>query len=283
LEKFRPGGLERPQHCLRGCLKPFRNPDSYRGVHFRITSVNPVPASPPSANRLLAALEPHDLERLRPHLEAVQLPTGTVLLRPHEPIAFVHFLEAGLSSDVAVTGHDRPVECGLAGYEGLVGLPILLGTDRGIHESVMQVGGHGHRIASAELRRAMEESPSLRRLLLNFAHVFTSLSAQTAACNARHSIERRLARWLLLAHDRMADDRVPLTHEYLALMLGVRRAGVTVALHELEGGKLVRAGRGLITITDRPGLEARSCGCYGIVVREAERVLGAAGSVRATA
>src|SRR5215210_1414734 len=141
----------------------------------------------------------------------------------------------------------------------------------------MQVGGHGYRIPSSELRRAIDESALLRRLLLRFAHVFTSQSAQTAACNARHSIERRLARWLLLAHDRMADDRVPLTHEYLALMLGVRRAGVTVALHELEGEKLVRARRGQITVIDRAGLEARSCGCYAIVTQEAKRVLGAAG------
>jgi CRP-like cAMP-binding protein len=241
--------------------------------------VDPASASPPFKNRLLAALEPHDRERLMPHLEPMQLPLGMVVLRPNEPIQDVYFLEAGLSSDVAVTGHDRPVECGLAGCEGLVGLPVVLGTDRGIHESLMQVGGHGHRIAAAELRRAMEESPSLRRLLLNFAHIFTCLSAQTAACNARHSIEQRLARWLLLAHDRMSDDRVPLTHESLALMLGVRRAGVTVALHELEGEKLVRAGRGLITVTDRPGLEARACGCYRVVEQEAERVMGSRSAV----
>lgn len=224
-------------------------------------------------NRLLRALAAHDLDLLRPHLEPVPLPRGTVLLRPHEPIPYVYFLESGLSSDVAMTGEERPVECGLAGYDGLVGLPVLLGTDRGIHESIMQVGGHGHRIAAAELARAMDESASLRSLLLRFVHVFTSHSAQSSACNARHSIERRLAKWLLLSHDRMSDDRVPLTHEYLALMLGVRRAGVTVALHELEGEKLVRAARGQITVLDRPGLEARSCVCYAIVRREAERVL----------
>lgn len=227
----------------------------------------------PFKNRLLAALEPRDLARLRPHLEAVPLPQGTVLLRPHQPIEHVHFLESGLSSDVAMTGEERPVECGLAGYDGLVGVPVLLGTDRGIHESLMQVGGHGHRIASAELARAMDESVSLRNLLLRFAHVFACQSAQSAACNARHSIERRLAKWLLLSHDRMTDDRVPLTHEYLALMLGVRRAGVTVALHELEGEKLVRAARGQITVIDRARLEARSCACYAIVRRETERVL----------
>lgn len=224
-------------------------------------------------NRLLRALDARDLDQLQPHLEAVPLPRGTVLLRPHEPIAHVHFLESGLSSDVAMTGEERPVECGLAGYDGLVGLPVLLGTDSGIHESIMQVGGHGHRIASSELVRAMDESASLRHLLLRFVHVFTSQSAQSAACNARHSIERRLAKWLLLSHDRMEDDRVPLTHDYLALMLGVRRAGVTVALHELEGERLVRATRGQIVILDRPRLEARSCVCYRIVRHEAERVL----------
>jgi CRP-like cAMP-binding protein len=233
-------------------------------------------SSEPFANRLLAALAPDDRERLRPHLESIDLPRGTVLLRPHELIEHVYFLETGLSSDVAVT-EGRPVECGLVGYEGLVGLPIVLGTDRGIHESVMQVGGHGHRVASAELQRVIEESASLRRLLLNFAHVFTCLTAQTAACNARHAIEQRLARWLLLSHDRLPDDRVPLTHEYLALMLGVRRAGVTVALHVIEGEKLIRSGRVQITITDRSGLEARTCTCYAIVRREAARVLGAAG------
>jgi CRP-like cAMP-binding protein len=229
------------------------------------------------SNLLLSALAPEDLHRLRPHLDPVDLPQGSVLLQPHEPIPYVYFLEAGLCSDVAMAEGERPVECGLAGFEGLVGLPVVFGTDRGIHESLMQVGGHGHRIASAELRQAMEESPSLRHLLLNFAHVFTCLAAQTAACNARHVIEQRLARWLLLSHDRMADDRVPLTHEYLALMLGIRRAGVTTALHELEGEKLIRAGRGQITVINRAGLEARSCGCYAIVTEEAKRVLGAAG------
>jgi CRP-like cAMP-binding protein len=239
--------------------------------------------SPPPrrfANRLLAALAADDLDLLQPHLEPVDLPHGTVLLRPREPIPYVYFLEAGLSSDVAIGGDRRPAECGLAGFEGLIGLPVVLGTDRGIHESRMQVGGHAHRIASSELRRVIDQSAVLRRLLLSFAHVFTSQAAQTAACNARHAIEQRLARWLLLSHDRMIDDRVPLTHEDLALMLGVRRAGVTVALHELEGEKLVRAGRGQITIVDRAGLEARSCGCYRIVTDEAERVLGGSSAIR---
>ena len=129
-------------------------------------------SSPPGpfSNLLLSSLAPEDLHRLRPHLDPIDLPQGLVLLQPHEPIPYVYFLEAGLSSDVATVDGERPVECGLAGFEGLVGLPVVFGTDRGIHESLMQVGGHGHRIASAELRRAMQESPSLRRLLLNYAH-----------------------------------------------------------------------------------------------------------------
>jgi CRP-like cAMP-binding protein len=236
--------------------------------------------SGPFAHRLLAALAPDDLERLRPHMEPVQLPQGTVLLRPHEPIAHVYFLEAGLSSDVAIAGFDRPVECGLAGFDGFIGLPVVLGTEQGIHESIMQIGGHGYRIPSAEVQRAIAERAALRGILLKFAHVFTSQSAQSAACNARHKTEQRLARWLLLAHDRMADDRVPLTHDHLALMLGVRRAGVTVALHSLEGEKLVRAGRGKVTVLDRPGLEGRSCACYRIVANETQRVLGTTGAIR---
>jgi CRP-like cAMP-binding protein len=240
------------------------------------------PPPRPFANRLLAALAAEDFDRLQPHFERVDLPHGTVLLRPREPIPFVYFLEAGLSSAVAVGGDRRPAECGLAGFEGLIGLPVVLGTDRGIHESRMQVAGHGYRIPASVLQRAIEESASLRRLLLSFAHVFTSQSAQTAACNARHAIEQRLARWLLLSHDRMTSDWVPLTHEDLALMLGVRRAGVTVATHVLEGEELIRASRRQIKVVDRAGLEARSCGCYRIVTDEAERVLGASGAIRRT-
>lgn len=238
--------------------------------HARVTA----PPSASSGNLLLAALAPSDRELLGPHLEAMPLPLSMVLLQPHAPIEHVYFLTAGLASDVAMTGEDRPVECGLIGVDGLVGLPIVLGTDRGVHESLMQIDGHGYRIRSDALQRALEESAGLRRVLLNYAHAFMAQTGQSAACNARHGIEQRLARWLMMAHDRMPDDRVPLTHDYLALMLGVRRAGVTVALHELEGERLVRGGRGHITVLDRPRLERKSCVCYGLVKQEFERVLG---------
>lgn len=227
-----------------------------------------------SRNLLLGALRPEDLDLLRPHLEAVSLPAGQVVLEPGKPIEHVVFLESGLSSDVAMAGEDRPVECGMVGRDGLVGAPVILGTDRGPHSSFMQVGGHGLRIARDELWRAMEQSVSLRRVLLNFIHVFMAHTAQSAACNARHTLDQRLARWLLLAHDRMEDDRIPLTHEYLSLMLGVRRSGVTVALGAAEAAGTIRRNRGVITVADREKLERSACPCYGIVRAESERVFG---------
>lgn len=225
-------------------------------------------------NLLLSTLSAEDLGLLQPHLEPVSLPTGHAVLEPGRPIEHVHFLETGLSSDVAMAGPDHPVECGMVGREGLVGLPVILGTDRGAHSSFMQVGGFGLRIGREALWHAMDESISLRRLLLNFAHVFTTATAQSAACNALHKLNQRLGRWLLMAHDRMEDDRVPLTHEYLSLMLGVRRSGVTVALRACQESGIIDQSRGVIIIKDRANLERMACACYGIIRSEAEWVFG---------
>jgi hypothetical protein len=196
-------------------------------------------------------------------------------MSPGEPIPFVYFLEAGLGSDIALAGEDdRPVECGMIGREGLIGMPVVLETNQGIHASEMQVAGYGLRVESVHLKRAMHQSATLRAAMLRYAHYFISHTAQTAACNARHGLTQRLARWLLMSHDRLEGDLVPLTHEYLSIMLGVRRAGVTQATHLLEGERLLKAVRGQITILDRPGLERASCACYGIVRRELDRVFG---------
>ncbi|MEJ1160234.1 Crp/Fnr family transcriptional regulator [Prosthecomicrobium sp. N25] len=226
-------------------------------------------------NRLLAALEAETFEAIRPDLEPTDLPLDMILLQPREPIRWVYFLESGLSSDVAMVSEERGVECGLAGFDGLAGIPVLLGMDRGIHTSVMQVGGTGHRMAAGRLRVAMDAHPDLRRVLLAYVHIFLTQSAQSAACNARHSVEQRLARWLLMSSDRTADPEVPLTHAYLSLMLGIRRAGVTVAIHVLEGEGLIRSMRGRTTIRDRAGLERRSCSCYRLVRDEQLRVFAA--------
>jgi CRP-like cAMP-binding protein len=166
-------------------------------------------------------------------------------MTPELPIEHVNFLEAGLVSDLASAGQGRGrwVECGLIGRDGVVAMPAVLGLDRGAHLSTVQIGGAGLRLSVAELWRAMDRSASLRRVLLCYAHVFMTQTAQSAACNARHTIVERLARCLLMAHDRIDDERIPLTHEFLSLMLGTRRMGVTEALHILESGGSIRSKR----------------------------------------
>jgi CRP-like cAMP-binding protein len=225
----------------------------------------------PPRNLLLARMQPDDLDRLAPALELVRLQTRAVTVSPGEPIAHVHFLEEGLGSTV-VPGD--PVEIGMMGREGLTGLSVLLGVDRSPHETFMQVGGEALRIEAGRLGAAMGESPSLREHLLAYAHAFQVQTAQTVHANSRFKLETRLARWLLMSHDRMPGNEIPLTHEFLAIMLGVRRAGVTVALHTLEGERLIRARRGSVTVTDRAGLEGMAGAAYGTAEAEYERLFG---------
>ena len=193
-----------------------------------MTEISPFPGQ----NRLLAALSSADFALLQPDLDPVSLELRQVLETADEPIAHNYFIESGLASVVAGNGnHRRRIEVGLIGFDGMTGLAVVLGNDRSPNENFMQVGGEGRRISSDRLRMAMQESRSLHGVLLNFAHAFMNQIASTALSNGTASVEERLARWLLMAHDRMDDDNIPLTHEFLALMLGVRRAGVTVALN----------------------------------------------------
>ena len=150
--------------------------------------------------------------------------------RPNRRIETVYFMEAGIASVVAVQPDDTRVEVGLIGREGMSGIAVVLGGNQSPHSTYIQVAGQGQRIAAKELRKAMDASESLSRLLLSFVQVFMVQTAHTAIANARSHIDQRLARWILMAHDRTGDETLPLTHEFLALMLGVRRAGVTEAL-----------------------------------------------------
>lgn len=212
-------------------------------------------------NRILAGLSADDLALLRPDLEPIELPLRFVLEAPNTPISHGYFIEYGLASIVAVNNHKR-LEVGLIGCEGLTGLPIVLGNDRSPHETFMQVPGNGLRIAADKLRAATARSRSFERVLLRFAHAFINQTANTALSNGTATLEERLARWLLMANDRLTGDGVPLTHEFLSLMLGVRRAGVTVALHYLEHRGLIALSRKQIVITDRKGLKAAANGTY---------------------
>lgn len=198
---------------------------------------------------------------LKPDLEPAELALGQVLEQPDKPITHAYFIEYGLASVVAANGH-KQLEVGLIGCEGMTGLPIVLGNDRSPHETFMQVPGNGQRIPADKLREAISQSRSLERALLGFAHSFLNQTANTALSNGTATLEERLARWLLMANDRLRGDEVPLTHEFLSLMLGVRRAGVTVALHYLERRALISLSRKQIVITDRKGLKAAANGTY---------------------
>ena len=212
-------------------------------------------------NRILSRLSAADMALLKPDLGAVELPLRYVLEEANKPIQHSYFIEYGLASIVAANGHKR-LEVGLIGCEGMTGLPIVLGNDRSPHETFMQVAGNGVRIPAQKLREAIAQSRSLELALLAFAHRFLNQTASTALSNGTATLEERLARWLLMANDRLRGDEVPLTHEFLSLMLGVRRAGVTVALHYLEQRALIRLARKQIVITDRKGLEAAANGTY---------------------
>lgn len=225
-------------------------------------------------NHLLAALPASELERLRPHLDPVSLPLKRVLITAGEPIPHAYFPEAGVGSLLAKLEDGGGIEVGMMGREGMVGIPIILRAETTSTECVIQVPGSGWRIRAATLRDAMEQSPSLSLLLLRYVQAFYDQASQTSACNARHDLPERLARWLLMVHDRVDGDKLPLTQEYLSVMLGVRRAGVTVAAHTLQEAGLIRYQRGLITIFDRAALEGAACECYGIVRQQFERMLG---------
>ena len=200
-------------------------------------------------NRILSRLSDDDAALLKPDLEPVELALRQVLETPDKPIKHAYFIDYGLASIVAANGHKR-LEVGLIGCEGVTGLAIVLGNDRSLNETFMQVAGQGQRIAADKLRRAIAESRSLERALVGFAYSFMNQTANTALSNGTATLEERLARWLLMANDRLRGDEVPLTHEFLSLMLGVRRAGVTVALHYLEQRALIRLARKQIVITD---------------------------------
>ncbi len=230
------------------------------------------PASP--RNILLAALSPADLGLLRPHLEPVALALRKVLERPNRRIDAVYFPECGFASVVAIQSDEKEIEVGLIGREGMTGMPIVLGNHRSPHTTYIQAAGDGQCIRATELRKAMDAKDSIRGLFLKYVQAFVVQTAHTAICNARAKLDQRLARWILMAHDRLGVDTLPLTHEFLSLMLGVRRAGVTEAMQALEGRGLIRCARGQIVVRDRKGIERSAGGSYGVPEAEFRRLIG---------
>ena len=225
-------------------------------------------------NVLLRTLPPADFALVAACLELISLSRGQVLDPGHDAATKVYFPETGVMSVIATTDDGRRIEVGLFGRDGMSNPHLLLGVDRSPHETVAQVAGEALWVSSEAFLKLTARSPAMTAPLLRYVQAFAVQTAHTALANGSYKIEERLARWLLMCHDRIDADEVGLTHESLAVMLGVRRSGVTLALHMLEGARLVRADRGRITVLNRGGLEAVAGDSYGVPETEYERIIG---------
>lgn len=224
-------------------------------------------------NRLLAELPPEDLELLIGHCEPVTLLKKRVLYEVGAPLDHVYFIEEGVASVMTMMEDGASSEVGMVGPEGLIGVSALLGGKLSAQHVVMQLPGRAHHIPALRCKSLFDKSPGVRKVLLRFIEDLLNLSSQTAACNRLHSVEQRTARWLLMASDRLGGHVLPLTQEFLAAMLGVRRSGVSEAAGELQRSGLIRYRRGQITIIDRAGLKKAACECYGLDRQRVDRLL----------
>ena len=215
-------------------------------------------------NGLLAALSPEDVERFFSDLQPVSFLIGHVFYDVGTPFENVYFIEQGLASVLTNLTNGSMIEVGMIGREGMVGVPVLLGDEISVQRVIVQVPGTALRMKAAPCKTAFDESAAVRGILLRFTAAILNMSAQTAACNRAHSMKQRCARWLLMSSDRIQSDVMPMTHEFLSSMLGVRRTGVTAIAGELQRSGLIPYHRGQVTIVDRAGLEAAACECYRI-------------------
>ena len=234
-------------------------------------------AVPAPHNRLLAALPAESLARLWPLLEPVQTTLRQNLVAAGEPITAVYFPETGWASMLAQLADGNSAEVGLIGTEGMVGLSLLLGADTSFVEAMVQGPGTMLRLGANAFRQALDDIPGLERLLMRYALAFQEQVTQTAACNGHHGLDQRLARWLLMAHDRAGSDEFSMTQDFLALMLCVHRPGVTIAARLFQQAGLIRYSQGKLVVTDRDGLEAAACECYGAVRSRFDLLLGSPG------
>ncbi len=230
-------------------------------------------AAEPHANRLLGLLPFRDYERLRPRRRRIPLEYRQSLYRANKAIEFVYFIEAGVGSLVNTMRNGQAAAVGTIGNEGLVGLPIVFGDNRSPTSVYVQVPGAGFMKAML-FKKELAQSASMRAVMLHYAHAFFNQVAQSAACNQFHSIQQRFCRWLLMTHDRMQSNEFLLTQEFLAMMLGVQRTGVTAAASALQRAGLIRYKRGNVTIINQRELIRRSCECYSVSKKEFDRLLG---------
>lgn len=223
-------------------------------------------------NKLLAALPDEEYQRLKPGLEPLTLALGEILFEPPDIIRSVYFPTSALISFLTELPDGDSVEVGLVGCEGVAGVDVILGVDRASKVATVQGAGHALKISAPAIKAAFNECRMLRQYLLRYTHALMSQISVSVLCNAHHKIEGRLARWLLMYHDRIQSDNFFLTHEFMANMLGIRRASVSEVAKELQEEGLIDYNRGQFRILNRAGLEARGCPCYEVVSDEFEHL-----------
>jgi CRP-like cAMP-binding protein len=237
--------------------------------------MNTTQVDSPTGNRLLDALSEQDFRRLAPHLEPVALILGQILYQPQQTIEQVYFPRRSTVSLINILEDGSMVEVGMIGGEGAAGTPLVLASKTSPHQAIVQIPDGALRMQAEVFINQLEQIPNLKRLMLRYTQALMIQIAQTAACNCLHSIEERLARWLLQTQDRAQSDFLDLTQDFLSAMLGVRRATVSVAAGSLQTAGMIKYRRGKITILDREALEEISCECYRATKAEYDRLLGA--------
>jgi CRP-like cAMP-binding protein len=244
---------------------------------MRSASENRKPAASaqhsPRQNHLIAALPPGDYERLLPDLEPVRLPLGWAVHRSGEVEKYLYFPTTGIVSKFYMTESGASAGFAVTGSEGMIGIASILSSERTRTNAVVLSAGHAYRLATDLVKTEFKFGHPVRQLLMRYTQALITQVAQTAVCNRHHSVDQQLCRWLLMCLDRLPGNEMPMTHEVISSMLGVRREGVSAAAGKLQEEGLIHCGRGRIIVLDRPKLERRACECYGVVIREYARLV----------
>jgi CRP-like cAMP-binding protein len=278
MQRFRRNsGLDQNAKAVCPCTPP-RAATRFVSIVGTDTIVGPsgllmIDALEARQNQLLAAVPDVELERWLPYLEAVDLPLGKVLYESGTRLSYVYFPTTAIISLLYLMENGASAEIAVVGFEGLIGISLFMGGESTTSRAVVQSAGRGLRLNSQQMMLEFNRAGPVLHLLLRYTQALITQMAQTAVCNRHHSLDQQLCRWLLLSLDRLEGNELVMTQELIANMLGVRREGVTEAALSLQRAGLIEYRRGRITVLDRPGLEQRTCECYGVVRKEYERLL----------
>jgi CRP-like cAMP-binding protein len=230
-------------------------------------------ASTPQQNQILAALAPTEQARIFPHLELVSMPLGQMLYHSGDVLHHVYFPTNSIISLLYILKDGSSAEIAIVGNEGLIGIALFMGGESTPNQAVVQSAGESYRLSASRLKEAFQDSGGLRTILLRYTQALITQMAQTAVCNRHHSVDQQLCRWLLLSLDRLSTNRMVMTQELIANMLGVRREGVTEAAAKLQKLGIIRYSRGQIAVLDRSQLEQACCECYAVVKDQIDRLI----------